>query len=165
MGLSTRGYAEHRRELGLSGGTHRAVQVALEEGRIPALDDGTIDPEAADVAWAENSDASHVRGNGRATEPKDGSLTDARIARERVRTERERLDLDRLRGELGSREEFDARAEKIARATRDRLAVIPTRIAVEFGVDDDERRRLEARIDEEIRTALEDLSEWGKLDS
>jgi hypothetical protein len=45
MGLSLRGYAKHR------GCTLFAVQKACRSGKIRVLDDGTIDPDAADAAW------------------------------------------------------------------------------------------------------------------
>lgn len=63
QGLSLRAYAEHR------GVSHTAVQKAVRSGRIPRLDDGSIDPEAADRAWAANTDvtksSNSVTGNPR----------------------------------------------------------------------------------------------------
>jgi hypothetical protein len=56
-GLSQRGYARHRKELGLRGGSLRAVQIAIERERIPVLPDGKIDPVAADLAWSANTTA------------------------------------------------------------------------------------------------------------
>ncbi|CAQ45398.1 elements of external origin [Stenotrophomonas maltophilia] len=49
MGLSIRAYARHR------GVSHVAVKKAIDTGRISALPDGTIDPEAADAQWAQNT--------------------------------------------------------------------------------------------------------------
>ena len=49
MGLSIRAYARHR------GVSHVAVKKATDTGRITALPDGTIDPEAADAQWAQNT--------------------------------------------------------------------------------------------------------------
>jgi hypothetical protein len=46
MGLSLRAYARHR------GVTLAAVQKARQTGRIPALADGSIDPDTADAAWS-----------------------------------------------------------------------------------------------------------------
>jgi hypothetical protein len=45
MGISLRAYARHR------GCSLFAVQRARQTGRIPALADGSIDPDAADTAW------------------------------------------------------------------------------------------------------------------
>lgn len=52
--LSRRGYARHRRRLGLPGATLNAVLTAIAHGRIPTTANGRIDPVAADHAWAEN---------------------------------------------------------------------------------------------------------------
>ena len=49
MGLSIRAYARHR------GVSHVAVKKAIDTGRITPLADGTIDPEAADAQWAQNT--------------------------------------------------------------------------------------------------------------
>lgn len=63
--LSQRAYAAHRKNLGLSGATHRAVQKAIEDGRIsPAVvRDGQgrfvgIDPVEADRLWADQTTGS-----------------------------------------------------------------------------------------------------------
>ena len=48
-GLSIRAYARHR------GVSHVAVKKAIDTGRITALPDGTIDPDAADAQWAKNT--------------------------------------------------------------------------------------------------------------
>lgn len=49
MGLSIRAYARHR------GVSHVAVKKAIDTGRITPLPDGTIDPDAADAQWAQNT--------------------------------------------------------------------------------------------------------------
>ena len=49
--MSIRGYALHRRQLGLVGGTHEAVRKAIATGRITA-GPGGIDSEVADAQWA-----------------------------------------------------------------------------------------------------------------
>ncbi len=41
--LTQRAYGRHRAELGLTGTTHRAVQKAIERGRISKNADGLID--------------------------------------------------------------------------------------------------------------------------
>lgn len=61
MGLSIRGYAEHRRALGLLGASHTAVRKAIASGRIQPLEDGTIDPALADAQWARQTDPSQQR--------------------------------------------------------------------------------------------------------
>lgn len=59
--MSQRAYARHRAELGLPGTTHRAVQKAIEAGRIKLNAEGLIDSDAADRAWAANSSELHRR--------------------------------------------------------------------------------------------------------
>src|ERR1017187_5161372 len=56
MGLMTlRGYAKHRRSLGLSGGSPNAVSKALTGGRIARAPSGLIDADAADRNWKRNT--------------------------------------------------------------------------------------------------------------
>jgi hypothetical protein len=62
MGLSLRAYAAHRKALGLSGGSDAAVRKARDAGRITVLNDGTIDPVAADAAWGGSTDTAKLRG-------------------------------------------------------------------------------------------------------
>lgn len=58
-GLSQRAYAQHRKDHGLPGGSLRAVQKALEAGRITKNEHGKIDPGQADRDWAANTGISH----------------------------------------------------------------------------------------------------------
>lgn len=55
MGLSRRAYARHR------GVSDMAVRKAIASGRIAVEEDGTIDPEKADRAWASASDPAQLR--------------------------------------------------------------------------------------------------------
>jgi hypothetical protein len=55
--LTLRGYARHRREKGLPGGSPSAVCKALKAGRISANVHGKIDTDLADSAWAANTRA------------------------------------------------------------------------------------------------------------
>lgn len=56
MGLSRRKYAEYR------GCSESAVRKAIASGRISVLDDGTIDPVAADAQWDSQTDPAKQRG-------------------------------------------------------------------------------------------------------
>ncbi len=49
MGLSIRAYARHR------GVSHVAVKKAIDTGRITPETDGTIEPNRADLEWAQNT--------------------------------------------------------------------------------------------------------------
>jgi hypothetical protein len=73
--MSKRAYARHREELGLPGSTHRAVQKAVEAGRISVTAGGLIDSDAADREWTANSSEGHRRG------PDHGQAETARAAR------------------------------------------------------------------------------------
>src|SRR5881628_3075144 len=86
--ISLRAYARSRKERGLPGGSLPAVQKAIQTKRITA-GEGGIDPEAADEAWARNTE------QGRATRGQDArgpvvptasdeppSYSDARARRE-----------------------------------------------------------------------------------
>ncbi|WP_225546747.1 MULTISPECIES: elements of external origin [Stenotrophomonas] len=72
MGLSIRAYARHR------GVSHVAVKKAIDTGRITALPDGTIDPDAADAQWAQNTLQPR-----RAPPPEKASIAKARVLPER----------------------------------------------------------------------------------
>lgn len=63
MGLSLRQYAAHRKALGLSGGTDKAVRKARDAGRITVLADGTVDPVTADREWGGSTDTAKLRGS------------------------------------------------------------------------------------------------------
>lgn len=155
--LSVQAYANHRRERGLPGGSRNAVEIALKEGRIFLVAEEPVrllDPEAADADWLANTDADHVRGNGKAN---GGTFTAFKTEEMRLRTERRQLDLERERGTVHNVAECREHQGRFARTIRDRLLTIPTRVAAEFGADDAERIALERRIDEEIRSALEEL--------
>ncbi|KPQ06188.1 MAG: hypothetical protein HLUCCA12_12120 [Rhodobacteraceae bacterium HLUCCA12] len=62
MGLSIRGYAQHRAAQGLPGTSHTAVRKAIASGRITPESDGTIDPVLADAQWAGQTDPAMQRG-------------------------------------------------------------------------------------------------------
>lgn len=114
MGMSLRAYAAHRKERGLPGGSDAAVRKAIKADRIPVLADGTVDPAAADAAWAGNSDPRKQRGPEAAAQPVYGvedadgpapvivasptagmdakaaaTFNDVRIAREKVKLKKE----------------------------------------------------------------------------
>lgn len=105
--MSLRAYARSRKARGLPGGTHRAVQRAIESGRIAEAvdDDGLIDPELADRLWAENTRPSLARGAAGTSTPPAGRQAAAEYAAARARlavarAEREELELAVRKGEL-----------------------------------------------------------------
>ena len=71
--LSVRGYARHRRALGLPGGDESTCRRAVRDGRVPrglvSADGKILDPEAADRAWEASTRSQYAPRSGR-TAPK-----------------------------------------------------------------------------------------------
>lgn len=164
--LSIRAYARHRRELGLSGGTHRAVQVAIARGRLEEsvqVVDGKpkIDAVAADQEWNSKTDALRSRGGGNPTEGKPlGSLDappriDAREAGDPSIANQARqaqafkltyqaklaeLEYRQKTGELISAKDVELEQVRAARSLRDRIRAIPDRMAALLAAETDPHR-------------------------
>jgi hypothetical protein len=64
MGLSIRAYARHR------GVSHVAVKKAIDTGRITPEADGTIEPNRADLEWAQNTVSTRQPAAAKASPPK-----------------------------------------------------------------------------------------------
>ena len=151
MGLSIRAYARHR------GVSHVAVKKAIDTGRITALPDGTIDPEAADAQWAQNTlqprravaqeqasspkprrapataDATPQR---EASEPGTPplsaggtSLLQARTVNEVLKAQLNKVELAHRKKELVDRAQAVAHVFKLARIERDAWLNWPARIS------------------------------------
>ncbi|TDQ41873.1 elements of external origin [Tepidicella xavieri] len=159
MGLSIRAYARHR------GVSHVAVKKAIDTGRITPLPDGTIDPDAADAQWAQNtlqprraatqqkiSTPQTRRAPAEAIPQRDAidastppmsaggtSLLQARTVNEVVKAQTNKVRLARLKGELVDRPQAIAHVFKLARSERDAWLNWPARIsaqmAAKLGVD------------------------------
>ena len=162
--LSIRGYAEHRREAGLTGATPWAVQKALKEGRIAKNAQGKIEPEDADAAWERNSDpikrnhsASKAHGNGEGAAPGVPSLAQSRSIREAYAARLARLDYEERTGALVSAVQVRETAFTLARKLRDRMMAIPERTASELASLTD-ARAIRDLLEAQIREALEELS-------
>lgn len=159
MGLSIRAYARHR------GVSHVAVKKAIDTGRITPLPDGTIDPDAADAQWAQNTlqprraAAQEKVGTTRArpapaeatpqrdvadtsTAPMSAggtSLLQARTVNEVLKAKLNNLELAHRKKELVDRAQAVAHVFKLARIERDAWLNWPARIsgqmASALGVD------------------------------
>jgi len=164
--LSLRAYARSRKERGLDGGTLAAVQKAIEAGRIETVDDGgrwpKIDPAVADAAWrgntAERRDQVNV-----VTDEDDGSTSSpsGTVAGERKRTEAVKrelleLELEQKKGELVNAADVKREAFSRGRELRDRILNVPARVAAQLAATTDPRE-VEAQLDVELRTALQEL--------
>lgn len=151
MGLSIRAYARHR------GVSHVAVKKAIDTGRITALPDGTIDPDAADSQWAQNtlqprktaaspspastpsaSSAAKPRVSSSPRETESGmaplsaggtSLLQARTVNEVLKAQLNKVELAHRKKELVDRAQAVAHVFKLARIERDAWLNWPARIS------------------------------------
>lgn len=138
MGL--REYARHR------GVSLTAVQKACAQGRISKLQDGKIDPEAADQAWKRNTVNPKLPAPVAAPgpEPKKaatvvqpqivdaeepGSLVAWRAKREQFAAKKAELDYLERTGELIDRDQIKTAAFQRGRVVREALLSIPDRVA------------------------------------
>lgn len=138
MLMSQRAYARRR------GVTHRAVQKAIASGRISTTAGGKIDAEAADRAWAANTDESKPRNSVSGTPkltvvppaPAPSGATGhaiatgyqaARTMHENYKARTARLEFERLSGELVPADEVRVEAFNAARRVREALLALPDR--------------------------------------
>lgn len=180
MGLSIRAYARHR------GVSHVAVKKAIDTGRITALPDGTIDPDAADAQWAQNTlqprraAAQEKVGTTRArpapaeatpqrdvadtsTAPMSAggtSLLQARTVNEVLKAKLNNLELAHRKKELVDRAQAVAHVFKLARIERDAWLNWPARIsaqmAAKLGVDP---HTMHVALEAAVREHLQELGE------
>jgi hypothetical protein len=149
-GLSIRGYAAHRKALGLSGGSPAAVQKALNDARISRGPDGKIHPEIADAEWEANSNA--IR------RPKGPSLSQSKAIREAFLAKSARLDYLERVNELVSVDAVRRRQFALWRAVREAILAVPSRCAADaFAAES--IAAVEAVMLAELRAALEALAD------
>jgi hypothetical protein len=146
MGMSLRAYARHRSV------APSAVVKAVQAGRIEKEPDGTIDPEKADAMWE-----SRTRTD---VDPKPTGGPDyhqARAVKETYAAKLAKLEYEIKTGRLLNKDEVDVCFFNRARELRDRIQMIPRRIAARLAAETDPRT-VEDVLDTEIREALVDLS-------
>jgi len=132
--LSLRAYAKHR------GVTLKAVQKAIESGRIHTTTDGKIEPERADAEWARNTGPKVRRSTPAAAkvpraetsrpEPASGGL-DYAMARAIIANYEARLvklDYEERIKKLVKADEVSIAAFNLFRMFRDRLLNMPDRV-------------------------------------
>jgi hypothetical protein len=187
--MSYREYARHRQECGMTGTTLRAVQKAIEAGRISTIPDEKgrpfIDPAVADLQWASNTDAEQcLRGNttqlaaGKVTNAANigaapqgttmpsaapGNTTaywDAKTSREQSEARMAELNLQKMQGDLCDAAGTRRAAYDAGRMLRDMLLTIPTKIAPELA-DCTDRQTIERRLREELRKPLDYIARLG----
>jgi len=173
--LSLRAYARHRRTLGLSGGTLRSVQKAIESGRITLID-GKVDPEVADIQWERKTDVvQQARGaSGGAGTPlqpagegerlagnnggQRGTYFDNKSRRELAEAQLSELELREKTGELVRKSDVSRETFTIFRALRDRLGGVTDRIAAIVAAESD-IARVHELIASEIKSALREIAD------
>lgn len=180
MGLSIRAYAQHR------GVSHTAVGKAIKAGRIPQESDGTIDPAKADAAWERNTlPSQNLNATAKpvetrvATTPKVSTAQvstrevstplettratapdyqTSRAIREAYAARLAKLEYEERTGKLISAEDVSVRTFNLARRMRDRMLTLPRRLCAAFAAEQD-ARTIEQHMEDEIRQALEELSQ------
>ncbi len=181
MGL--REYSRYREAKSLPGGTLRAVQKAIETGRITTIADGKgrpkIDPEVADIQWGRNTDPDQsARANsgkdvlpppsGQATGSQQGleregsAYWDAKTRRETAEATKAELQLAEMENSLVKRAAVERAAYEAGRLLRDMVLSVPSRLAPEMaGMT--EPQAIEARMRAELRKVLDELARLTRI--
>jgi len=174
--VSLRAYARHR------GVALNAVQRAIASGRIRKTAGGKIDVAAADKAWAANTDLSRRPpdaplpagatgrdGGGEADADADAGGEAAgtseyqkhRATRERIRAEREQIELDQLAGRVIDVGEAGRMAFTAFRTLRDAIMNVAPRIKDILAAETDPMK-VEQIVEAELASALESI-DIGKV--
>ena len=175
MGLSIRAYARHR------GVSHVAVKKAIDSGRITPEADGTIEPNRADLEWAQNTvparKAAPVKAAPAAVEsPRarsqeteaaapplstgGASLLQARTVNEVVKAQTNKVRLARLKGELVDRPQAIAHVFKLARSERDAWLNWPARISAQMAAKlNIDPHTMHVALEAAVREHLQELGE------
>jgi hypothetical protein len=156
--MSQRAYAQHR------GVAHKAVQKAIESGRISTTPDGKIDSDLADQEWARNtrSAAPQVRQRGPHDEDGEGfsasQYTKARAFREFYQARLAKIEYEERVGKLVSKDEVQIAAFNKYRQYRDHMLNIPDRVAAMLAAESEPAKCYEI-LQTEIRKALNESAD------
>jgi len=130
--LSLRAYARHR------GCTLRAVQKALENGRIALAPDGKINPEECDRTWELLSDPSKKReAKVKRVMKHAEKFNEAKATREDYTSRLMRLKYEQQAGKLVDAAVVKKRAFENMRSLREAILNVPNQIAVELASETD----------------------------
>ena len=170
MGISIRAYSR------LRGVSDTAVRKAIKSGRIAKEPDGTIDPAKADIGWERNSDPAQQRkqpkqihkaqarqiipvaqppSQNRPTAP---DFQTSRAVKETYAAKMAKLDFEERTKGLVKADEVKVEAFNIARRVRDRLLLIPHRMAAVLAAESD-ADQVEKQLEKELRSSLEELTQ------
>ena len=173
MGLSIRAYARHR------GVSHVAVKKAIDSGRITPEPDGTIEPNRADLEWAQNTvstrkptpaktaPAAVESPRARVMEPAEPaapvlstggtSLLQARTVNEVVKAQTNKVRLAQLKGDLS---QAIAHVFRLARTERDAWLNWPARISAQMAAKlEIDAHELHVVLESAVRDHLIELGE------
>ena len=175
MGLSIRAYARHR------GVSHVAVKKAIDTGRITPEADGTIEPNRADLEWAQNTVAARkpvaaktaspaaepIRPASAPVEPVAApmsaggtSLLQARTVNEVVKAQTNKVRLAQLKGDLVDRSQAIAHVFRLARTERDAWLNWPARVSAEMAAKlEVDAHELHVALESAVRDHLIELGE------
>jgi hypothetical protein len=162
--LSMRAYARRR------GVALAAVQKAIADGRIVMQPDGRIDPEIADVQWAETTrwGASNIMNGadvgGDSSGHKPSEYAAARAERERYAALLARLKYEERAGGLVRKDQVEEELFRTFRAFRDRLQTVPDRVAGILAGETD-AAVIHQVLADEIETALNDFADQPSVPS
>ena len=176
MGLSIRAYARHR------GVSHVAVKKAIDSGRITPEADGTIEPNRADLEWAQNTVSARKPApakvapaavelpRARTMEPAEPaapvlstggtSLLQARTVNEVVKAQTNKVRLAQLKGDLVDRAQAIAHVFRLARTERDAWLNWPARISAQMAAKlEIDAHELHVALESAVRDHLIELGE------
>ena len=177
MGLSIRAYARHR------GVSHVAVKKAIDSGRITPEADGTIEPNRADLEWAQNTVSARKPASQAKTEalpheparavPRETaepvapalsaggtSLLQARTVNEVVKAQTNKVRLAQLKGDLVDRSQAIAHVFRLARTERDAWLNWPARISAQMAAKLElDAHELHVALESAVRDHLIELGE------
>jgi len=177
MGLSIRAYARHR------GVSHVAVKKAIDTGRITPEADGTIEPNRADMEWAQNTasvrkSAVAAKATVLAAEPvrapvRDAaeaptqtlssggtSLLQARTVNEVLKAQLNKVELARRKEELVDRSQAIAHVFRLSRTERDAWLNWPARITAQMAAKlEIDAHELHVALESAVREHLIELGE------
>ncbi len=156
--LSLRAYARHRKANGLAGGTLRAVQVAIRDGRLSkSIVDGKVSSAAAaDAEWGSTTQIDRIPMTGptaAGTPPPD--LAESRARREAAEAALAEIELAEKRGELVLASDVEAKLVNVFAQCKTKLLAVPSRVRQRDPALTGPQVDL---IEAAIREALDDLS-------
>jgi hypothetical protein len=135
MGL--REYARHRKQRGLVGTTHRAVQVAIRDGRIvKAVVDNKIDAAVADAEWSDTTLEDRVPLTGPTAPSSDDeddlpadvpSLKESRARREAAEAALAEIELAEKRRELVPAKDVESKLVNVIAQCKTKLLGVAAR--------------------------------------